>query len=281
MVRAAGTGAGAPLGQGLRRSVGMFRAFLLEQTDPETFYRTQAEDTAAQIGRYMSLFGARVIDVGGGAGYFTEAFRRRGASSFLVEPEAADPDPEPLGVATDQDAEARQRLAHAWAVRGGRLARGHAVAGDGYRLPFPDGVADLTFSSNVLEHVPDPAPFLSEMARVTRTGGLVYLSYTAWMSPWGGHETSPWHYLGGDLAARRYQRRNGRPPKNLFGQSLFVTHVGPVLRLARARPDLEMVDALPRYYPDWLSWIVRVPGLREIATWNLLLIMRKRARGAA
>ena len=36
-----------------------------------------------------------------------------------------------------------------------------------------------------------------------------------------------------------------------------------------------MLDAFPRYYPRWTKWIVRVPGLREILTWNLVVVMRR------
>jgi SAM-dependent methyltransferase len=260
----------APSGPGLRRSVRMFRVFLREQTDPDLFYRAQADDTLEQVSRYVNVTGRRVLDIGGGGGWFTEAFRGAGAECFLVEPEAAHPDDS--GAPRGNE---RSEL-HAAAIRAGRLAPGATVAGDGTRLPFPDEVADLTFSSNVLEHVPDPGRFLDEMVRVTRRGGLIYLSFTVWLSPWGGHETSPWHYLGGRRAAARYQRRHGQEPKNLFGRSLFARYVGPVLRLARGRTDIDLIDAVPRYYPGWMSWIVRVPAVRELATWNLLLLMRRR-----
>lgn len=260
----------SPTGTGLRRSVRMFRAFLHEQSDPELFYRTQAADTMAQVHRHTDVAGLTVLDIGGGGGWFTEAFRAEGGRCFLVEPEAAHPD-ETGAPRGDERAEQ-----HARAIRAGRLAPGATVAADGNRLPFPDGTADVTFSSNVLEHVPDPERFLGEMARVTRPGGLLYLSFTAWWSPWGGHETSPWHYLGGRRAAARYERRHGQPPKNLFGTSLFPIRVGHVLRAARRRSDLEILEAGPRYYPGWLSWIIEVPGLRELATWNLMLIMRRR-----
>ncbi|HUZ44811.1 MAG TPA: class I SAM-dependent methyltransferase [Acidimicrobiales bacterium] len=277
----------SPLGKGLRRSVGMFRAFLVEQSDPDTFYRTQAADTLAQVARHMDLDGRLVIDIGGGAGYFSQAFRGAGARSYLIEPEAGvlgQPVPGGANGASPHSPERRgddRRRAHAEAVRPGRLVPGGTVAGDGYHLPFPAGLADLTFSSNVLEHVPAAEPFLEEMVRVTRPGGLLYLSFTAWFSPWGGHETSPWHYLGGRRAAARYERINQRPPGNLYGRSLFAQHVGPVLRLARNRADLEILEAIPRYYPSWLDWVVKVPGLRELATWNLLLVMRRRPAGPA
>ena len=261
-----------PVVFGLRRSFDLVRAFRLEQTDPDVFYRVQAADTLAQVARYLDVRNKIVLDVGGGAGYFTEAFRAAGARCFLVEPEAghaAGPWPEPTP-------DLPQRERHELSVRPARLAPGAAVAGDGNTLPFRDGAADLSFSSNVLEHVADPARFLDETIRVTKPGGLVYLSFTVWYSPWGGHETAPYHYFGGERAARRYERRNGRPAGNRYGMSLFECHVGPTLRMVRAHPTIEVVDALPRYYPDWARAVLRVPLLRELVTWNLLLILRRR-----
>lgn len=47
--------------------------------------------------------------------------------------------------------------------------------GDGAALPFPDGVADVTFTVNVLHHVepPDRNAVVDELRRVTRPGGIV------------------------------------------------------------------------------------------------------------
>jgi arabinofuranan 3-O-arabinosyltransferase len=36
-----------------------------------------------------------------------------------------------------------------------------------------------------------------------------------------------------------------------------------------------VVDALPRYYPRWLRWVIEVPVARELLTWNLLVVMRR------
>ncbi|HUY23271.1 MAG TPA: class I SAM-dependent methyltransferase [Acidimicrobiales bacterium] len=278
---------------GLRRSIELFRAFRgghsefdrFYRTDPQEFYRFQAADTVAQLRRYTTVAGKLVLDIGGGPGYFTEALTRAGARCVLVEPEAgaaARPEPPEPGPPTDgaPPSEDAVRQLHDWHITPGRLAPGRTIAGDGNVLPIPDGVADLTFSSNVLEHVASPAVFMDELIRVTRPGGLLYVSFTAWYSPWGGHETAPWHFLGGHRAARRYERHFGRPPGNLFGSSLFACHVGPTLRLARSHPGVDVVDALPRYYPDWMRWIVHVPAVRELATWNLLLVLRRRPAGS-
>ncbi|HEV2935553.1 MAG TPA: class I SAM-dependent methyltransferase [Streptosporangiaceae bacterium] len=235
---------------GLLRSVRLFRLFLAEQSDPETFYSSLAEDAVAQVAAHGELGGRTVVDVGGGGGWFTAAFRARGANCYLFEPDLAE-----LYLRT--------------------AAPAGAVVADGYWLPVRDGGADVVFSSNVLEHVADPIGLIEEMIRATRPGGLVYLSYTNWYSPWGGHEMSPWHLLGAGYAARRYVRRHRREPKHECGVNLFPVHIGPILRAMRARPDVRIVEARPRYYPRWCRLLVRLPGLREVVTWNLMLIMRR------
>lgn len=233
-----------------RRSAALFRAFIREQTEPEQCYGLLARDAAQQVERYVPLKGTTVVDIGGGTGHFTEEFRRRGAQSFLFEPDPAE------------------------LLAGGRRPEG-AVLADGYLLPLADGTADVCFSSNVLEHVADPQTFLSEMVRVTRPGGLIYMSFTNWYSPWGGHETAPWHYFGADRARARYEKRTGRKAKHTLGENLFAVHIGPTLRQVRARDDVEVLSARSRYWPFLPGAITRVPGLREFATWNLLLILRR------
>jgi SAM-dependent methyltransferase len=152
-----------------------------------------------------------------------------------------------------------------------------AVLADGYWLPVADASADICFTSNVLEHVADPAGLIDELIRATKPGGLIYLSYTNWYSPWGGHEMSPWHLLGAGFAARHYARRHGREPKHRVGDNLYRVHIGTIMRLIRSRDNIEVVEALPRYYPRWCKPVVHVPWVREIVTWNLLLIMRRNA----
>jgi SAM-dependent methyltransferase len=255
-----------PFGVGIRRSVRLLNAFRFEQTDPDRFYRQLAADAVSQVRLHTTVDGSRVVDVGGGIGYFTEAFVRSGATCILVDPYAGsagriDHPTRPASVAT--------------AFRPGRLTPGVTIGGGGSHLPLPDGAADIAFASNILEHVPDPEGVVRELLRVTRPGGIVYVSFTSWLSPWGGHETSPWHYLGGERAARRFERKHGLPPRNVYGESLFAVHVGPTLRLIRGIPGAEVVQASPRYYPRWMDGLVRVPGLREVATWNLLVILRR------
>jgi demethylmenaquinone methyltransferase/2-methoxy-6-polyprenyl-1,4-benzoquinol methylase len=46
------------------------------------------------------------------------------------------------------------------------------------RLPYADESFDVVASAHVLEHLPDPAPAIAEMARVLRPGGKLLLVYT-------------------------------------------------------------------------------------------------------
>jgi len=234
----------------LSRSIRLFRAFLREQSDPDHFYRILADDSVRQLGGYVDLRGASVLDVGGGPGYFADAFRDAGAGYLGIDPDV-----------------------------GELSARGEPADGmvraSGTALPVRTGAVDVCYSSNVLEHVDRPWLMADEMVRVTRPGGTVFLSFTPWLSPWGGHETAPWHYLGGHRAARRYTARSGRPPKNAYGKTLFDVRVGEALRWARGNGNATLVEALPRYHPWWAKPMVHVPGVREVGLWNLALVLRK------
>ncbi len=104
-----------------------------------------------------------------------------------------------------------------------------------------------------------------EMLRVTRSGGTVFLSYTVWFGPHGGHETSPWHYLGGGRARRRYRRKHGHEPKNRYGESLFRVTVADGLRWARAQTAGDVVDRAPALQPVVVA--LAAAGARACERW--------------
>lgn len=237
--------------------MGLLRDFRHEQDDPDRFYGALAadsvrlvEDLCTDAGR-GTLDGATVLDVGGGPGYFADGFRLRGARYLPVDPDVGE-------------------LSARGAPEPG------SVRGSGTALPVRSAAVDVCFSSNVGEHVASPWAMAEEMLRVTRPGGLVVLSYMLWWGPHGGHETSPWHYLGGHRAARRYARATGHPPKNLYGTSLFPITAAAGLRWAHHTPSGELLAAFPRYLPRAAWWVLRVPWLRELLTWNVVLVLRAR-----
>jgi SAM-dependent methyltransferase len=234
----------------------LLRAFRYEQSDPARFYGALAEDTAAMVtdlwqgATGTSAAGRSVLDVGGGPGYFATAFHAAGLTYIGVEPDPAE--------------------MHA----GPAAHRGAAtyVRASGTALPFADGSIDICLSSNVAEHVPQPWRLAREMLRVTKPGGLVVLSYTVWLGPFGGHETGLWHYLGGARAAERYTRKHGHLPKNNYGSSLFGVSVADGLQWAASTGAQH--HAFPRYHPRWAWWLTRLPVLREFLVSNLVLVLQ-------
>ena len=241
----------------LARSVRLLSAFRFEQSEPDRFYGALAADTVAMVGDLWQSAtgtapdGLTLLDVGGGPGYFASAFAAAGVDYIGVEP-----DP---------------REMHAAAPRTHERA-GAFVRASGTALPIADDSVDVCLSSNVAEHVAEPWRLGDEMLRVTRPGGLVVLSYTVWLGPFGGHEMGLTHYLGGRRAAELYTRRHGHRPKNDYGSSLFAVHARDGLRWARGTGDL--IAAFPRYHPRWAWGLSKVPGVREFLVSNLVLVLR-------
>ena len=246
----------------LARSMRLLSEFRYEQPDPARFYRALADDTAAMVSDLWFKAcdgppdGRTLVDVGGGPGYFEAAFAAAGFRYIGVEP-----DP-------------REMHAAGPAATGPGRAGGSFVRASGLALPFADASVDVCLSSNVAEHVPHPWQLGSEMLRVTKPGGLVVLSYTVWLGPFGGHEMGLSHYLGGARAAARYTRKHGHPPKNNYGSSLFAVSAADGLRWAAGTGAL--VAAFPRYHPRWAWGLTSVPILREFLVSNLVLVLKPR-----
>ena len=231
----------------LSRSMRLLSEFRFEQTDPARFYTALAEDTAAMVGDLWHAThgepgsGRTLLDVGGGPGYFATAFEDAGFTYIGVEPDPAE--------------------MHAGPATGGTATY---VRASGMALPFADASVDVCLSSNVAEHVRQPWRLANEMLRVTKPGGLVVLSYTVWLGPFGGHETGLTHYLGGARAADRYARRHGRRPKNDYGSSLFAVSVARGLEWAgqhrRARGRIPPVPPAMGLVDDPCSSAAGIPG---------------------
>ena len=226
-----------------------------------------------------------MVDIGGGAGYFTEAFVDAGARCLLVEPEAGAPDDPTIAPRPRAPVVCRSKTppkppdvnATAVAVSAGAPRPGP----DHRRRRQPAPVPRRHRRRGLLLQRPRARPRSGPVPRRDGPG-----------HPPRRHHLPVLHgvvlAVGGPrdralaLSRRppgrgRYERRHGRPPGNRFGSSLFACHVGPTLRMARAHRGVEVVAALPRYYPDWMRWLIEVPAVRELATWNLLLVLRRRS----
>ena len=112
--------------------------------------------------------GKRVLDVGCGGGFMVEAFARLGAEAVGLD------------ISANSIAYARRRFP---------ALEFHCEDLDAFRrrgMRF-----DFAFSSEVIEHLPGPAPFMELLAECVVPGGFAYVS-----APDAGHPAVP-----GDLAS--------------------------------------------------------------------------------
>jgi len=114
--------------------------------------------------------GERVLDLGCGAGRHAFEAYRRGARVV-----AADLDVKELPPVNAMFG--AMRLEGEAAPPAGAAA----VSADATNLPFPDGSFDAVIAAEILEHLPNDAAALSEIARVVRPGGSVAVTVPAWL----------------------------------------------------------------------------------------------------
>jgi len=175
----------------------------------------------------ISLAGKRVLEVGAGLGLTVAVARLEfGAESFGIEPSAEEYDGS-LQIARDL-------------LTTCGLPPDAIVSGVGENLPFESASFDAVISSNVLEHVRDPAAVIRESIRVLRPGGILHFVVPNYGSWWEGHYGVLWLPHMPRWAARWYVRMLGRDPA--FLDTLQFIHYGWLARIVRQHRD--QVDVL-------------------------------------
>ncbi len=227
----------------------------LRRRDDQGFYELQADDAIRWIqGQGVKLAApVAALDLGAGSGLFGARLSALGCTVTF--------------------ADEKSHLAES--LRGCRFVQFRIGADPWSKLDE----FDLVIFSNVLEHIENPRDFISNAHRLLKPGGYLYLSWTNWLSPWGGHDFSPFQYLGPRWGPKLSDRLRKRKTIFTLGSDLFPTYIGETLRWVRSQPQLRVVAKAPRYYPE-LSWLASLPLLREFLCWNTaLLIQRKPPAG--
>lgn len=108
----------------------------------------KAEKIIHIIGQHGGLKEKKVLEVGTGAGYIAHAISKYAKSVDSVD------------IVDDRK------------VKEGYKQK---IVPD-ERLPYDDGQFDVVITNHVLEHVPDQEKHMSEMTRVLKKGGIIYLA---------------------------------------------------------------------------------------------------------
>lgn len=228
----------------------------------ESAYRRFQSLQADLLIRYLATWGIDVrgiliLDLGSGIGGYTWAMSERGANVIsldLVSPSAN---------------------------------KGQNILADATRIPLLANQIDLVFCASLIEHVAAPHYLLQEIERILRPGGYCYLSFPPYYSPMGGHEFSPWHYLGERWALRLSSGRQAVPA---WIQALYKPIDNPTsfadlypdwglyrmtIRKARqliGQSDLQTIDISTRYLPTSpIQW----PWVNELLTWHAQFLLKK------
>jgi 2-polyprenyl-3-methyl-5-hydroxy-6-metoxy-1,4-benzoquinol methylase len=194
---------------------------------------------------------ARVLDVGAGAG-IVAAMDLRGHAAHIIGV-----DPDPRVAANPYLHEAHVGLADA--------------------MPFlPSACIDVAVSDNVFEHVEHPEPFLRELHRVVKPGGLLlaktpnrrhYMPLIARLTPHGFHRFV--NRLRGRQEADTFPTRyNLNTPKDLHRWAAATGWEVIHLETLESRPEYLRISALT--YPLGFVWERLVNGLG----WHALKIVQ-------
>lgn len=202
--------------------------------------------------------GKRVLEIGCGRGGF---------SCWLAQQVAQDTEI----VAADFAATA-VRMGEAFAKEHGITAVTWEV-GDIQRIAHPDASFDTVISCETIEHVPEPALAVRELARVLKPNGWLFLTTPNYVGLTGVYRS----YLR--LTGRRYQEE-GQPINNF---NMLPRTIGWV---KRAGLRVRTVDGTGHYLPFPGRPPIRMSGLerpRMLMRWlalHSLVVAQKEARAA-
>jgi 2-polyprenyl-3-methyl-5-hydroxy-6-metoxy-1,4-benzoquinol methylase len=224
----------------------------LRHRDDEKFYLLQAEDAIKWLECSGIVLNSNtcVLDLGCGHGVFGAALAKRGCQvTFADEFDGLLPE-----------------------LAGSRFLQVNIDKDSLSRL----GSYDVVICSNVYEHLSRPDQFLRSVSDILKPGGTLFLSWTNWLSIWGGHEFSPFHYLGTRRGHLIYDKITKRHRKHTPYENLFPTYIGQTMKIIRTMPKLRIVKTAPRYYTE-LAFLMHLPVLREFLAWNCAMIIQRKS----
>lgn len=239
------------------------RTRLNSETDYHKFQAFQASLLLEHFRKHgISISESRVLDLGSGIGGYSNEFVRNSAQVLSID------------------------FFH---PRGTHSTNPFLIQASALKIPLTDESIDFIFCASLIEHLAEPAHLLSETSRVLKPSGTCYVSFPPYFSPRGGHEFSPFHYLGESLAMRMINRDRKIPDwvrqfynvplkagsfrSTYDGFGLYQMTIHKFRNLVKDT-DLIIFNSSTRYFP--ISF-VRWPIIGEVLTWHAQFLLRKRS----
>lgn len=252
--------------------------FELAADHDENYFREGFVDTQRYQQRFdghLQVAGRSVLDVGCGYGSSCFEFARQGARRVL----GIDIDPKFIAFARDQLAREPELQ--------GRLEFRHVEA-EGADLGER---FDVAISKDSFEHIADPEAYLEELKGYVGPGGEIAIGFgPLWRSPYGAHQLAmsrlPWaHLLFPEPVVMREWQRIGFPG----GARTYAEIAGGLNKMTLTRfervledPELERVffasNQTRARSGRLLKALARLPGARELCTFNVYALCRFRPR---
>lgn len=206
--------------------------------------------------RHIELTGQRVVDIGCGYGGYSLALRQAGAKVVSLD-------------------RFNQNMGHSM----------QSVLGDALALPLNASRFDVVVCTSLIEHLPEPERLLSELYRIVKPNGWVYLSFPPFYSPYGGHQFSPFHYFGMSTAIqlsnrfgrlRKYDwvKENYPVTPDTFEEAYGGWGLYP-LTITKFETLLQQTEFICKERSTRLSPVdlSRLPFLRELLTWHVQYLL--------
>lgn len=161
------------------------------------------------------------------------------------------------------------------------------IIADALNTPFSPTTYDFVVCASLIEHIQEPELLMSELARITKPNGFVYLSFPPFFAPTGGHGYAPFHYFGEKLSVKLSRLFNKVLKRKLFDQSiklgdnfqsaytnwgLFVLTINHARRLI-FQSGFKMLDQSTKWSPINFS---RIPLFGELLTWHVHFLLQKK-----
>jgi SAM-dependent methyltransferase len=208
-----------------------------------------------EVSEFLSLRNKNVLDIGGHSGVFCRVFSEEFGAKLAINLEPF----------------FRYDKQLHWPDR---------VRGVAQELPFGDDQFDLVFCREVLEHVQPQGCLqrcVNEMYRVTKKGGLCYISIPPWHAPFAGHACMPFHYLP-FRAARRLALLFYKTPFMPFDVTSWEEYgIFPItfkkMRRLIAASGFRVLATKDHHFR--LHFLTRIPLAREVAVPVVAFILRK------